>query len=185
MAATNGLSRRHFRLVGGETNRVEVPGQSRYNEHLNRSSYIQMPSPNQLVAPERVDDACDVFHAHPDVIARIRTQLMRPHSVTALAETFRTLGDPTRLRILDALGQAELCVCDLAALLQLGESAVSHQLRLLRSLRLVRARREGRMVFYALDDEHITRLLGQGLEHVQEDGSGRHRRPAAREDGEP
>lgn len=144
-----------------------------------------MPNTGELIAPESLDDACDVFHAHPDVIARVRTHLMRPRSVSALAETFRTLGDPNRLRILDALGRAELCVCDLAALLQLGESAVSHQLRLLRSLRLVRARREGRMVFYTLDDEHITRLLAQGLEHVQEDGSGRYRRAAAGEDGQP
>ena len=131
------------------------------------------------------DDGCDVFHAHPDVIAGVRTRLMPQSSVTALAETFRTLGDPTRVRILDALGQAELCVCDLAALLKLGESTVSHQLRLLRSLRLVRARREGRMVFYALDDDHITRLLGQGLEHVEEDWPRGGRRVIAAPDGEP
>lgn len=122
--------------------------------------------------PVRVEEGCDVFHAHPDVISRVRTRLMAQSSVAALAETFRVLGDPTRLRILDALGQAELCVCDLAALLKLGESTVSHQLRLLRTLRLVRARREGRMVFYALDDEHITRLLAQGLEHVEEPAGG-------------
>ena len=75
---------------------------------------------------------------------------------------------PTRVRILDALSRAELCVCDIATLLSLGESAVSHQLRLLRSLRLVRSRRAGRMVFYALDDAHILRLFAQGLEHVEE-----------------
>ena len=76
-------------------------------------------------------------------------------TVTALAETFRALGDPTRVRILDALSHGELCVCDLAAVLSLSQSAVSHQLRLLRGLRLVRARRAGRMVFYALDDRHV------------------------------
>jgi ArsR family transcriptional regulator len=94
--------------------------------------------------------------------------LLPPVSVTLLAETFRALGDPTRVRILDSLSKAELCVCDIAALLGLSESAVSHQLRLLRSLRLVRSRRAGRLVFYALDDDHITRLLAQGLEHVAE-----------------
>jgi DNA-binding transcriptional ArsR family regulator len=78
------------------------------------------------------------------------------------------LGDATRVRILDALAHAELCVCDLATLLDLSESTVSHQLRLLRSLRLVRPRRDGRMVFYALDDQHITRLLQAGLGHVGE-----------------
>ncbi|MEE9305381.1 MAG: metalloregulator ArsR/SmtB family transcription factor [bacterium] len=83
-----------------------------------------------------------------------------------LAEIFRALGDPTRVRILHALAASELCVCDLAAILGMSQSAVSHQLRLLRSLRLVRYRREGRMVYYALDDDHIEKLLAQGLDHV-------------------
>ncbi|MDA2916315.1 metalloregulator ArsR/SmtB family transcription factor [Nitrospinae bacterium AH_259_B05_G02_I21] len=83
-----------------------------------------------------------------------------------LAEIFRALGDPTRVRILHALAASELCVCDLAAILGMSQSAVSHQLRLLRSLRLVRHRREGRMVYYALDDDHIEKLLAQGLDHV-------------------
>ena len=98
--------------------------------------------------------------------------LIGPEAVTDLAETFRTLGDPTRVRILDALSHGELCVCDLAALVRMSESAVSHQLRLLRNLRLVRPRREGRMVFYALDDEHIITLFRTGLRHVQEPGEG-------------
>jgi ArsR family transcriptional regulator, lead/cadmium/zinc/bismuth-responsive transcriptional repressor len=112
-------------------------------------------------------DRCDVPHAAaapPDLDGR----LMSPRLVERLAETFRALGDPTRVRILDALSKAELCVCDLAARLSLSESAVSHQLRLLRSLRLVRSRRAGRMVFYTLDDDHITGLFAQGLEHVRE-----------------
>jgi DNA-binding transcriptional ArsR family regulator len=85
-----------------------------------------------------------------------------------LAETFRLLGDMTRVRILDALSCSELCVCDIARLLGLSESAVSHQLRLLRGLRLVRPRRAGRQVFYALDDEHIVKLFREGLRHVEE-----------------
>jgi DNA-binding transcriptional ArsR family regulator len=89
-------------------------------------------------------------------------------TASALADTFRALGEPTRVRILDALSHGELCVCDLAAVLGLSQSAVSHQLRVLRGLRLVRARREGRMVFYALDDRHVTGLLAQGLTHVLE-----------------
>jgi len=87
----------------------------------------------------------------------------------ALTEIFRVLGDPTRVRILDALSRAELCVGDLAGRLGLTESAVSHQLRLLRSSRIVRSRREGRMIFYALDDKHVLALFRQGLRHVQED----------------
>jgi len=114
------------------------------------------------------DEACDVFFADPAKVARIRAQLIAPREVTALAETFRVLGDPTRVRILDALSSAELCVCDLATLLGVSESAVSHQLRLLRSMRLVRSRREGRMVFYALDDQHVISLFHQGLRHVEE-----------------
>ena len=86
----------------------------------------------------------------------------------ALAETFRVLGDATRVRILDAVSRSELCVCDIARVVGLSESAVSHQLRLLRNMRLVRPRRSGRMVFYSLDDHHIVRLFEQGLEHVQE-----------------
>jgi DNA-binding transcriptional ArsR family regulator len=92
------------------------------------------------------------------------------HSIEGLTEIFRVLGDPTRVRILDALSRAELCVGDLAAQLGLTESAVSHQLRLLRNTRIVRARRAGRMIFYALDDRHVLILFRQGLRHVQEAG---------------
>jgi ArsR family transcriptional regulator, lead/cadmium/zinc/bismuth-responsive transcriptional repressor len=89
-------------------------------------------------------------------------------TAAALAETFKVLGDPTRVRILDALARAEVAVCDLAGLLGLTQSAVSHQLRLLRSMRLVRSRRDGRHIYYAVDDDHIAKLFKQGLEHVQE-----------------
>ena len=93
-----------------------------------------------------------------------------PRDVEALTEIFRVLGDPTRVRILDALATSELCVGDLAARLGISESAVSHQLRLLRSARIVRPRRDGRMMFYALDDRHVLTLFKQGLRHVQEGG---------------
>lgn len=97
-----------------------------------------------------------------------RTELLSDASVSALSEIFKALGDPTRVRILDAVYRAELCVGDLAELLGLSESAVSHQLRLLRGLRLVRPRRAGQQIFYSLDDHHIVRLFAQGLEHVEE-----------------
>ena len=93
---------------------------------------------------------------------------MQPDHAQTLAETFRVLGDPTRVRLLDALAAEELCVCDLATLAGGSVSAVSHQLRSLRVLRLVRARRDGRMVFYSLDDSHIVTLLKQGRRHVEE-----------------
>jgi len=119
-------------------------------------------------APSAAPEACEAFHANAETMAALRAALIPATQVSTLAETFRALGDPTRVRVLDALSRAELCVCDLATLLGLTESATSHQLRLLRSLRLVRTRRAGRMVFYALDDDHITRLFAQGLEHVEE-----------------
>jgi len=118
--------------------------------------------------PREVPAACGSFHAHPAKIARIRRRLLDARAGSALAETFKVLGDPTRVRMLDALAQSELCVCDLATLVGLSESAVSHQLRLLRNMRVVRSRRTGRMVFYALDDEHIIGLFEQGLRHVEE-----------------
>ena len=94
--------------------------------------------------------------------------MLSPDHVQSLADTFRVLGDPTRVRILDALRDGELCVNDLAARISLSESAVSHQLRLLRTMRLVRVRREGRLAFYAVDDHHILELLEQASTHVQE-----------------
>lgn len=116
--------------------------------------------------------ASDPIHADPARLEELRAALPDAATVVALAETFKALGDPTRMRLLVALSRAELCVGDVAGLLGLSESAVSHQLRLLRSLRIVRARRDGRLVFYRLDDHHIARLLAQGLEHVEEPGSG-------------
>jgi ArsR family transcriptional regulator, lead/cadmium/zinc/bismuth-responsive transcriptional repressor len=113
-------------------------------------------------------EVCDVLHSDEDRVAQIRSTLIPGRDLAALAETFKILGDQTRVRLLDALSKVELCVCDLASLLGLTESAVSHQLRLLRGTRVVRARREGRMVFYSLDDQHILSLFQQGLRHVEE-----------------
>ena len=97
-----------------------------------------------------------------------RPALLADQTAASLAETFKVLGDVTRVRILDAVSGTERCVCDIASSIGLSESAVSHQLRLLRGMRLVRARRSGRQVFYTLDDQHIVQLFAQGLEHVQE-----------------
>ena len=93
---------------------------------------------------------------------------MLPDHVQSIADIFRVLGDPTRVRILDTLGRRELCVNDLAGKVGISESAVSHQLRLLRTMRLVRVRRQGRLAFYAVDDHHILELLNQARVHVQE-----------------
>jgi ArsR family transcriptional regulator, lead/cadmium/zinc/bismuth-responsive transcriptional repressor len=104
----------------------------------------------------------------PQAASTARPSLMNARTVEALADTFRVLGDPTRVRILDALSAGELCVCDIASVIGISESAVSHQLRLLRGMRLVRPRRAGRLVYYAVDDQHILELLAQALTHVQE-----------------
>ena len=113
-------------------------------------------------------DAAERRVAAPDTVGRLPYALVGPQTAASLAETFKVLGDVTRVRMLDALSRAELCVGALAALLGLTESAISHQLRLLRNMRLVRSRRAGRMIFYMLDDEHIVKLFRQGLDHVQE-----------------
>ena len=90
-------------------------------------------------------------------------------TVQALADLFSILGDPTRVRIVDVLAEGELCVCDIAAEIGISESAVSHQLRLMRGMRIVRGRREGRSVYYSLDDQHVLDLFQQGLRHVSEE----------------
>jgi DNA-binding transcriptional ArsR family regulator len=101
-------------------------------------------------------------------VQEAESHLFGPDLVTALADTFKVLGDATRVRILDVLSRRELCVGDIADTLGLSESAVSHQLRLLRTARLVRQRRAGQMMFYALDDHHVIRLFAQATEHVKE-----------------
>ena len=125
--------------------------------------------------PQRVsvpDPACAADHLDPGSSAARRQRLLPARTVEGLADTFRVLGDPTRVRILDALSSGELCVCDLASLVGMSESAVSHQLRLLRGMRLVRPRRAGRLVYYAVDDHHILELLNQAMTHVEEQAAG-------------
>jgi DNA-binding transcriptional ArsR family regulator len=114
------------------------------------------------------EDTCEGLHPSMTDVAARRARLIGARTVEALAETFRALGDPTRVRILDVLATGELCVCDIASLVGISESAASHQLRLLRGLRLVRPRRSGRLVYYAVDDHHILELLNQARTHVEE-----------------
>ena len=120
-----------------------------------------------VLTSQTITEVCETTHRSGDLDV-LKPRLVGERAAGALAATFAVLGDPTRVRLLDALAQRELCVCDLAALVGITESAVSHQLRLLRTLRLVRSRRAGRMVFYALDDDHIRTLLQQGRTHIEE-----------------
>jgi len=125
--------------------------------------------------------AMDAVCAHPHssepaVLERIRPRLLTGPALQSVAEVFKLLGDPTRVRLLDALSHGERCVCDLATLVGLSESAVSHQLRLLRTARLVRVRRTGRMAFYSLDDHHVIGLLHDTRKHVEEPAPARRAR---------
>ncbi|HNZ02216.1 MAG TPA: metalloregulator ArsR/SmtB family transcription factor [Anaerolineaceae bacterium] len=115
-----------------------------------------------MTDPYRCED--NIIHEE-DVLAAQQT-LVDGLSATRLARTFQALADPTRIRLISALLDRELCVCDLAAVLGMSQSAVSHQLRILRDLHIVRSRRDGRMIHYALDDTHIRDLFARGLEHI-------------------
>ncbi len=116
------------------------------------------------------DDTCQVFCFNPKAIEQIREAMLDGREIEKLAQTFKVLGDPTRVKILFALSQRELCVCDLAKALGISQSAVSHQLRLLRTMSLVKYRKQGLMVYYSLDDDHILCLFKQGLDHVLHSG---------------
>lgn len=112
-------------------------------------------------------DLFEIQYLHKEQAAGAKRCLIDSETAHGLAETFAALGDPNRVRLLSALMEGELCVYDLAAVLGMSQSAVSHQLRVLRALHLVRARKSGRTVFYTLDDDHIRDLFNRGLEHYQ------------------
>lgn len=113
-------------------------------------------------------DVCEVPCVHEDAVKAVLGGMPELEKLFDLAELFKMLGDSTRVRILSALSLSELCVCDLAAVLGMEPAAVSHQLRLLRASRLVRARRAGKMVYYSLDDAHVEKLFEQGFKHISE-----------------
>jgi len=115
----------------------------------------------------KVAGACGTECVDGKRVQRALQAMPEDEMVNALAETFRMLGDPTRIRIIAALSRRELCVCDLAKVVGLTGSAVSHQLRLLRGQRLVKYRKDGKTAYYTLDDEHIRNLFGEGVRHVQ------------------
>lgn len=113
-------------------------------------------------------EQCDFIHVHQDIVDRVTEMMPDEDQLLDLAEFFKVFGDSTRIKILYVLSQAEMCVCDIATLLQMGQSAISHQLRVLKQMRLVKFRRDGRTVFYSLADGHIQTILAQGMEHIQE-----------------
>ena len=111
---------------------------------------------------------CDYLHVHEDKVEHVLSKLPQDEQLYDLADLFRMFGDTTRIRILYVLFESELCVCDIARLLNLSQSAVSHQLRILKDAKLVRFRREGKTVFYTLDDDHVRSILELGMDHISE-----------------
>lgn len=113
-------------------------------------------------------EGCDIFCTHADIIKKVNEHMPDEEVLYDLAEFFKVFGDSTRIRILYVLFQSEMCVCDIAEILNMTQSAISHQLRVLKQMQLVRFRREGKTVFYSLSDGHIKTIINQGLEHIAE-----------------
>jgi ArsR family transcriptional regulator len=115
-----------------------------------------------------MSDMCDVFCINKEAVDNVRSHMLNHQLVADTAEIFKVLGDPTRMRLLYALAQRELCVCDLSAVLGMTQSAISHQLRVLRSARLVRYRKAGKIVYYTLADAHVMQFIDVGVDHARE-----------------
>jgi DNA-binding transcriptional ArsR family regulator len=113
-------------------------------------------------------DHCETTVIHQEVINRVRGKMPNEEDLLNLADLFKVFGDSTRIKIICALLHSEMCVCDIAALLGMTTSAISHQLRALRQTKLVKYRRDGKVVYYSLDDEHVAGIFAQGLTHVTE-----------------
>lgn len=120
----------------------------------------------ELISINKETDCCDVTIIHDDIVAMVREKQLPHNQITQFASIFQAFGDPTRVRIIHSLILSEMCVCDIAATLEMTQSAVSHQLRLLKNLGVVKRRKVGRTVYYSIDNEHIVALFETGLNHV-------------------
>lgn len=116
---------------------------------------------------ENREAECQIICPNENIVNKVKKKLLHEETIVKLSDIFKALSDPTRLKIINALSNSELCVCDIAAVLNMSQSAISHQLRILRNLRLVKYRKEGKSAIYSLDDDHILQLFNQGLEHVK------------------
>ena len=114
------------------------------------------------------EDGCHIRVVHLEKVEQARQEAISDRDLARLSLTYRVLGDPNRLKIVMVLRNVEMCVCDLAAFTSLSESAVSHQLRRLKDLALVKSRRDGQIIYYSLDDEHVSEILNVGLGHIRE-----------------
>ena len=117
-----------------------------------------------------IDDSphCEFLHAHDEIVEKVRAEMPDEDLLYDLAELYKVFGDSTRIKILYVLFEAEMCVCDIARLLNMTQSAISHQLRVLKQSKLVDYRKDGKTVFYSLADDHVKTIIGQGLDHISE-----------------
>ena len=113
-------------------------------------------------------ECCDIFQIHEELVKKAEENILDEDMLKELADFFKVFADTTRLRILSVLFQSEMCVCDLAEVLGMTQSAISHQLRILKQMKLVKNRREGKTVFYSLADGHIQTIMNEGMEHIME-----------------
>lgn len=133
----------------------------------NRRSTGQKQKEGFEVAVSDVE-CCDFYQVHDDVVKAVKEKMPDEDELYDLAEIFKVFGDSTRIKILYVLFEQEMCVCDIAQLLNMTQSAISHQLKILKQSRLVKNRREGKAVFYSLADGHVRSIINQGLEHIKE-----------------
>jgi ArsR family transcriptional regulator, lead/cadmium/zinc/bismuth-responsive transcriptional repressor len=133
----------------------------------NRRSTEQKQKGGFEVAVSDVE-CCDFYQVHDDVVKAVKEKMPDEDELYDLAEIFKVFGDSTRIKILYVLFEQEMCVCDIAQLLNMTQSAISHQLKILKQSRLVKNRREGKAVFYSLADGHVRSIINQGLEHIEE-----------------
>ena len=122
----------------------------------------------ERIEREVQEGVCEFMHVHEEIVEKVEKVMPDEQQLLDLSEFFKVFGDSTRIKILYVLSQSEMCVCDIASLLQMGQSAISHQLRVLKQMRLVNFRRDGKTVFYSLSDDHIQTILAQGMEHITE-----------------
>ena len=132
-----------------------------YDAHINKE---------EKAVSKRQDDIekCEFLHVHEDIVSEVKKDMPGKAENAALSELFRVFGDMTRIRILSVVSRHEMCVCDIAALLGMTQSAISHQLRLLKNSKLIKSRRDGKTVFYSLADEHVVSIINCALEHIRE-----------------
>lgn len=117
---------------------------------------------------ENKSESCSCNVIHKEVVENVKNKLPKEETLYDLAELFKVFGDSTRIKIICSLFESEMCVCDLSVLLNISQSSISHQLRVLKSARLVKFRRAGKVIYYSLDDEHIKQIFDAGLHHITE-----------------